>query len=287
MNKVNTFIVGAPKCATTSLYRYLNNHPDVFMSTPKEINYFSGDELKRQGLYYNEKVISDFHDYENIFKDANEKKVIGEASVSYLFYPDVPKKIYKYNKYAKIIIVLRDPIERAFSHYLMDERLGYVHVNLSSIFENKSDYPLYFQQYFELGLYYSQVARYFEEFGEDNVLVLLDSDLKEDINLVTHKLCVFLDVEYKDIFSGTKHNVYKEPKNRLIKLLYKTGALRRLFQKIMPRSIVVKIKNMIFSNAAKPKLDKEFQSVLLDYYNDDIHHLQKLIHRDLSIWTVQ
>ena len=151
MSKVNTFIVGAAKCATTSLYRYLANHPDVFMSTPKELNYFSATELKNQELYYNEKVISNLGDYEEIFHnaDADGKKILGEASVSYLFYPSVPKKIFEYNKNAKIIIILRNPIERAFSHYLMDERLGYVNIGFEEIFKSKDQNPLYFQQYFE------------------------------------------------------------------------------------------------------------------------------------------
>ena len=85
--KPNLFIVGAAKAGTTSLYHYLNEHPEIFMSVIKETNYFAYEEIKAQNLFYNEEHIITMEQYEHLFADAKDAKVAGEASVSYLFYP--------------------------------------------------------------------------------------------------------------------------------------------------------------------------------------------------------
>ena len=103
--KVDFFIVGAPKSGTTSLYHYLNQHSDINMSIVKEPNYFSAEELKRQDLYYKAKIISVIDEYNNLFERKKNNQLLGEASVSYLFYSDVAGKIKSYNPDAEIIIL--------------------------------------------------------------------------------------------------------------------------------------------------------------------------------------
>ena len=113
--KVDFFIVGAPKAGTTSLYHYLNQHPAIEMSRIKEPNFFSSKSLKESGTYYRSIIVDNQEDYHSLFNLGNEGVLFGDASVSYLFYNDVANKIKNYNHLAKIIIVLRNPIERAFS----------------------------------------------------------------------------------------------------------------------------------------------------------------------------
>ena len=110
MNKPNFFIVGAPKAGTTSLYHYLDQHPEVFMSQIKETNFFSIEEIKSQGLFYNEEKIKSLDQYLNLFKDVSNQKAIGEASVSYLFYNSVPTKIYKFNPESGFHKALKDDL---------------------------------------------------------------------------------------------------------------------------------------------------------------------------------
>src|SRR5689334_14600377 len=101
----NFFIVGAPKAGTTSLYHYLKQHPEVYMSPVKEPNYFSYEETVKQNLYHKEKGVGTFEEYSKLFASANGRhKAIGEASVSYLFYASVPEKIKKAVPHAKIVI---------------------------------------------------------------------------------------------------------------------------------------------------------------------------------------
>ena len=123
--KVDFFIVGAPKSGTTSLYHYLNEHFDVEMSSQKEPDFFSDESLQKQGMYYGRNRVDTIGKYNALF-EKEDVILRGEASVSYLYYEDVPKKIKEYNHDGKIIIILRNPIDRAFSHYLMDYRLGLI-----------------------------------------------------------------------------------------------------------------------------------------------------------------
>ena len=94
------------------------------MSIIKEPDFFSDIEIQEQGLYYGSSRINNITKYNSLFSDWIDESIIGEASVSYLFYPNVPQRIKIYNDNSKIIIMLRNPIERAFSHYLMDYRLS-------------------------------------------------------------------------------------------------------------------------------------------------------------------
>ena len=139
-NKPNFFIVGSAKSATTSIYNYLEKHKSVFMSPIKEPNFFSKDiefnsfrsEYKRDLRHNPTNVVINHsawidHDekYYSLFSKANSEKVIGEGSVSYLFSKLAPLEIYKENKDSKVLIILRNPIDRAYSHYLMNLKLGY------------------------------------------------------------------------------------------------------------------------------------------------------------------
>ena len=112
----NLFIVGAMKSGTTSLYEYLNVIPRIYMSPIKEPKYF---HMKGYGKEVNVKRISDKKNYLNLFEKVNTEKIIGEASPDYLFDPNSPRLIHKKVPNANIIICLRDPVERTFSHYLM------------------------------------------------------------------------------------------------------------------------------------------------------------------------
>lgn len=284
MNKANFFIVGAPKCATTSVYRYLNSHPFVFMSKPKEVNYFSAPDIMQQNLYYKESVINTRHDYDEIFINVGNELVVGDASVSYFYYPDVPARISEYNSDAKILIILRNPVERAFSHYLMDQRLGYVKASLEEVFYNQVRYPLHYQQYFHLSQYLQPIERYISQFGKDNVKIMIDTDIKTDAKSEFDELSDFLGIDRIEYDVSRQHNVYKQPINTLISLLYSSGSIRRILQKILPRTITTNLKQYLFSTGSKPVLDNILCKELYEYFENDISKLEGLINRDLSAW---
>lgn len=288
INIPNLFIVGAPKAGTTSLYHYLSHHPNVYMCPVKEPNYFSHEDIVRQELYYSEKGAADIERYSKLFIEATYQKIIGEASVSYLFYPNVPKKIKDTISDAKIIIILRNPIDRGFSHYLMDYRLGYINLSFEDIVYKTVNHKLlhlYYQQVVELGLYYHQVKRYLDTFGNKQVHIILNEDMRVDLPRVISSVCNFLGISSKN-FPKTekKHNVYQKPRNLLVRQLYSNITLRKSLKRILPSGLSDKFKNTFLIKEAKPLLPENTRLYLSDIYRDDIIKLSSLIDRDLSCW---
>ena len=285
--KVDFFIVGAPKAGTTSLYHYLNEHPEIVMSRQKETDYFSDEDLQKKGLYYGKNRINTLEKYHSLFQNADQKKT-GEASVSYLFYEDVPQKIKAYNSNGKIIIMLRNPVDRAFSHYLMDYRLGLISKSFESILENeKKDIKasLFYQQYIELGQYSEQVKRYIEKFGKENVTIIFYYDFKNHVVKEVQKVYEFLEVDSKYRAEiENKHNTYSMPKNNWIRLIYSFVSFRKILNRILPKRKVRKIKEKLFIKSKKPKLSDVLRARLINLYAHDIKQLEELLSVDLSQW---
>ncbi|MDB4476207.1 sulfotransferase [bacterium] len=284
-NLVNLFIVGAPKCASTTIYNYLGSHPSVFMSHPKELNYFSKEEIQRQELYYHAPIVKDMKDYEKLFKRADEYKIVGEGSVSYFIYEDVPGKIAEYNQDARIIIVLRNPVARSYSHYLMDRRLGYVkNKSFDLIFRNPKRFPNYFQQYFSMSKYSIPVNRYIEAFGRHRVKVILEDDIAAHHVSWQRELCDFLDLDHFITDLPLVSNSFKEPKNYFFSFLYQSALVRDMVRFIVPQFFARSLKKFVFSYKEKPVLDFEITSALYSFFRDDVLKLEKTLQRDLSSW---
>ncbi len=283
----NFFIVGAPKAGTTSLYHYLESHPDIYMSPIKEPNYFSYEEIIRQNLFYKETKVGNTEDYESLFNNVTTEKAVGEASVSYLFYESVPAKIKKLVPKARIIIMLRNPVERAFSHFAMDKRLGYVTMPFETIFENKSSAELsrlYYQQYIELGNYYPQIKRYVETFPPEQVKIFLLEDMKANTALFVKQLYKFLGVDENFIPDvSKKHNSNVAPRGKLMGKLYRKTTLRHRLRNLLPLPTVNFVKRVLFSTQletpSRPTVLK-----LKAYYKNDVKQLEQFLQRDLRAW---
>lgn len=279
--KCNFFIVGAPKCGTTTLARYLADNPKVCFSNPKEVNYFSASDIKAQNLYYSDAIIQNLDEYHRAFQPGPEAEVYGEGSVSYLFYPGVPEKIYEYNSAAKIIVMLRDPVDRAFSHYLMDFRLGYVKNTFEEVFRNRQSFPAHFQQYFLLGLYGEQIERYIARFGQDNVLILKDSELRDSPELTLDKVFSFLGVGSDGVAVGARsHNEYKAARNKIVEQFYKSHFMRVLMRRLLSRNLQSRLKSLLFTQKDKPVLGAEFRAELQEFYRADMERLSGIVGSD-------
>ena len=277
--KVNTFIVGAPKAGTTSLHYYLNQHPKICMSTVKEPNFFSAKEVRE--LYYNSKIIESTKDYNYLFQ--TDCKIKGESSVSYLFYPQVAKRIYEYNNDAKIIIMLRNPVHRLFSHFLMDTRLGLCSVSLKEIYEKREEYPLFFQQFFALGNYSEQIKKYEDIFDKSKILILLYDDLKSDTESLVNRVFSFLELEKTTIDFEIKNQMLT-PTNSFVSSLYKFRFIRKFIRFVLPHQLIDWIKKIFFNSKNKQELSSVESKMISNYYEDEITNLELLINADLSSW---
>lgn len=278
--KVNTFIVGAPKAGTTSLHFYLQQHPDVCMSEIKEPNYFTAHDVVN--LYYDVSPVNSEDWYHSIFAEPT-RRVVGEGSVSYLFYPEVAQKIYEYNPEARIIIILRNPVQRAFSHYLMDYRLGLCDISFEEILDNPAKYPHFYQQFIGLGKYHQQIKRYLDVFEHNQVKVMFYNDLKTDTNLFVDQVFSFLALTSIDVNMVVK-NKFKQPSSVIVAMLYQFKWLRSYLNTIFPKGLLLKIKSVLFKDSKKPKLDPSIKRKLSEIYKKDVAELSKLLSKDLSAW---
>ncbi|MBH83261.1 MAG: hypothetical protein CMP70_01125 [Flavobacteriales bacterium] len=281
--KVNTFIVGAPKTGTTSLYYYLNQHTNVCMSSIKEPNFFSAKEVN--SLFYKSQIVDDINEYHKLFSQ-NKKQIIGEASVSYLFFNEVPNRIYKYNPKAKIIILLRNPIERALSHYLMDFRLGFCSENFEDIIAQPEIFPQYHQQYLELGNYFLQLKRYLNVFNENQLSIVFYDDLKSNSQKVMKHIFSFLEIEFQDLDYSIQ-NSFLSPSNIFVSELYKFNSLRKIVKSLFPQPFLSLVKSIFFFNNSKPTFSDSIIKQLNAYYKSDIVELEKLLNKDLSKWDLK
>ncbi len=287
MKIVNFFIVGAPKAGTTSLYNYLNEYSEIEMSTIKEPNFFSDKALQDQKLYYQKKRIKTIEEYHALF-EKDGLVLRGEASVSYLFYNDVPKSIFKYNSSAKIIIMLRNPIDRAFSHYLMDYNLGLIKDSFDEIVYNlsKDDKAnLFFQQYIEVGQYTKQIKRYKKVFAKDNIYFVDYDDFKNETSTVVHNIAKFLGVSKNPNYDfSKKHNIYRRPRNVIISNIYSFPIVRQFLSRFLSDKFRYLFKNLLFQKDKKPKISYKTRDYLKQYFEHDIRLLSKLLNKDFTKW---
>ena len=285
--KVDFFIVGAAKAGTTSLYSYLNKHPEIEMSTIKEPDYFSNEFIEQQSLYYKKESIKSLNKYHSLYSDT-KNLIRGEASVSYLFYEKVPKKIFKYNSRSKVIIMLRNPSDRAYSHYLMDKRLGFVRESFENIVHKKSTHKnsaLFYQQYIELGQYSFQIKKYCDVFSKKNILIIDYDNFIYNSSEVLNKVCVFLNVENRSFSNTNKvYNKYTNASNKLVKVLYTFRFLREFIGNFFSESLKIKIQALFFTDEKKPTLNSEIQIYLKEYYKVELEKLSKLLNQNYSKW---
>lgn len=286
--KVDFFIVGAPKAGTTSLYHYLNEHPKISMSSIKEPNYFSHEELETQKLYYKSHTINSLDSYHNLFPTRDANFIYGEASVSYLFYKNVAEKIKTYNKNAKIIILLRNPIERAFSHYLMDARLGLISKSFESVvdcYEITSKNKLFYQQYIELGKYYDQISNYKRLFNDKNILIIDYEDFKNKTSLCVSNVFDFLQIDTSFMPNlDLTHNTFRKPKFTFIKNLYSSQSIRRVMNKLIPSKFKNNINQIVFDKEDKPILSQDLRERLKSIFKNDVNKLSDMLNKDFSKW---
>ncbi len=280
--KPNFLIVGAPKAGTTSLYAWLKQHPDACMSRVKEPHYF----LKKKGM-------TDWSEYLALFDGAAGKKAIGEASPSYLAMPESPAWIEEaLGRDVRIIILLREPVARAFSSYshrvmeglesipsfeaaLQRERAMLDRAELAG------ERPI---GYCQRGLYYEQVKRYLDRFGADRVRVYLFDDLTKNQAQTFADVCRFLGID--DTFRPRldPSNVSRLP--RSVALQCRLRQLRDA-SPLPPLRWVARagMRLNVQMGHEKRKLSPETRAWLRDYFHDDIQKLATLIGRDLTAWT--
>lgn len=260
MNKPNLFIVGAPKAGTTFLFHKLQNSKLFFFSRVKELNYFTHEDLAEKGSYYKDFRTATLKEYMRFYKNSNEEKYIVDSSVSNFAYPKAAQRIKEFNPNAKILIIIRNPILRAFSHYNMDKRMGYANQEIIKYISEPENYPNHYHQYIKNSLYHQNIINYINLFGEKNLHIMVLERLEEDLP----KLFDFLKIDYfEDINTTEKLNENKEAKNKIGQLIQHNRKLASKLKLIMPRSYINHLKKYLYKSAKKAQIEpQEYEAIL-------------------------
>jgi len=280
----NFFIVGAPRAGTTTLYEFLRRTPKVFMSSVKEPGYFSvsvNPDLKAS------KVIRDKNQYLKLFKKVKDEIAIGEATADYLWDPKSAKLIHEVVPKARIIIMLRDPVERAFSHYLLLLSIGSERVSFQAAIKNALEAkPDYSGRIIECGYYYEQVKRYLEIFGVEQVKVVIFEEFIQKVSNNVKGILEFLAVTSEPPKNVEEaQNVFTMPRTNLVNRVVSNSSLNRIRKKIFPRGLNPTLRKVFTKRTTKPQLSLNDKKILEDTYQKDVLKLQRLLGRTLP-WSL-
>ena len=296
MTMPNFLVIGAPKAGTTALYHYLKEHPQIYMSPVKEPKFFAleGKQIGFRGPGDLKKdYVMDIEAYFALFNNVSHEVAIGEASPGYLHSPQAPERIRHYIPDARLIAIIRDPVERAYSHFLslvrqdlepLTDFTQAMEAEEERICNNWSPRWLYKQR----GFYYAQLKRYFDLFDRSQIRVYLHEDFKTNSLGVLQDIFRFLDVD--DTFvpdTSEKHNATYIHRNKVLhKLLKEQNPIKSILKPLLSSQLRQGIKaNLINLNISKrPQLQPKVREQFIEKYREDILKLQELIQRDLSTW---
>ncbi|MEM9539150.1 MAG: sulfotransferase [Cyanobacteria bacterium P01_E01_bin.42] len=291
--KLPTFlIIGVEKSGTTSIYNYLKQHPQVYMSPLKETNFLERDWEDNKNA--RKARIITIEAYEELFKDVTDEIAIGEASPNYLFhYKTSTPKIEQYLPDVKMMAILRHPIQRAYSDYLMHIRDA---INIGQVKTLSEQVKTSGNSSFTLrkGLYYEPVKYFFDRFGRDRVQIYLYDDLSQNSEAFMQEIYRFLEVDTRFQTDTSKRaQTAAVPKNQFLNRLIKTknpvrSAIASSLKLVFSQEMRENIRNTLIRFNSQDKgaipLTPEEKQMLQDYYREDILKLQDLLNRDLSAW---
>ncbi len=292
----NFFLIGAAKCGTTSVASYLDQHPDVFVSKPKEPNFFSfepgstpmctgpGDPQRLYELLLKYSVTSPT-EYAALFKNAEGKQAIGEASVRYLYEPHTAARLAGYAPDAKLIVLLRDPVDRLHSHYHMNVRQHIEPLTLADAIDAEDQRVTqgwgWDWHYQRVGLYGKQLQEVYEHFDRSQVLVLFHADLQQQPEATMRSIFVHLGVspDFEPDFSR-RAMVGHTPRWRGLRHLVRDENLvKTVAKRVIPSSIR---KSFVAWSEAQnrqpiPQMDRPLREKVAAYFTEDRQHLAELL----------
>lgn len=301
--KPDFLIIGAPRSGTTYLARNLENHPSIAIASSKEdpfandLHYFDintpkGMENYRRGVEW----------YFQQFQHIPDNILVGEKTADYLVDPDSPKLIKDLLPEIKLIAILRDPIERAQSHFWHSKHRLPTGLSLSDLAQQGRDENGVWV--LESGFYSRQLERYFQHFDRKQILILFHEDIQSSPNQTLQTICEFLGVEgsinFKDAFSKINSgsssaistfmaqvgNLLKRKSPRLYRALI-NGPFSRMTKILLQTFRGKKVRSTTHQSpeSAYPELDEATRQKLYELYKPDIERLSEIVGRDLmKVW---
>ncbi|TAK12079.1 MAG: hypothetical protein EPO32_09875 [Anaerolineae bacterium] len=297
-------LIGAIKSATTSLFLTLEQHPRVFRSPVKEANFFNlvgtAAPPERGRGESPVRFISSLDDYTAIFAPAGESQLVGEGTPTYLQNPYAAQQIANYVPQARLIAILRNPIDRAYSHYLMDagqlkESRGFeevIHAELAGFGGQPAPEgpPPLQTGYLYTGLYWHHLQTYHRLLPAAQLKTILFEDFAHHRDETLKDLCVHLGIDPHFAFGPSQRIMesYSVRQAGVMGLLKRVRA-GRLLRRIFPQRVARKIRSAGLSQLTeKPKpMPNAARAALLEFYRPEIVRLQNLLGRDLGGWLAE
>ena len=291
----NFLIAGAPKSGTTSLFYYLRQHPDIYLPVRKELHYFSYEYLEKSSNGPGDKQIllslcSTRAEYESHYADVGDERMIGEVSPSYLYYSAVRERIQIELGKIKIIIILRNPIEKAHSQYMHmvrdnRETLSFYDALMTEQERINSEWSDIWR-YAESSLYSKRIKEYISLFGAGNIKIILFDDFTSRTDEIMRDLFEFLNVDPEFVCETEKtYNRTGVSKSKIVSEFFgKSNLIKTIAKKIIPERIRLPIRLAILdiNTGKKPLIDPESQKYLRDYFGDDVEELEGLLETRLN-----
>lgn len=298
----NFVVTGAPRCGTTSLHYYLQRHPDICISTIKEPNFFifdaEGDTDVEEPAILRKSVRTEA-DYRKLFP-RNGESAVGEVSPIYLYLRGAPQRIRDVCGPVRIVNVVRDPVDRAWSHFVHavriedpDEAAAEFERTVRAEMACGTGYAPYRTRthLLRLGRYHEQLERYRAVFGDDRMLTVLAEDLDADTTGTLATITRFLGVaDGHDLGTEERANKSGVSRNGATAQLRKAiGAVQPSLKRVLPPSTVGKlarVRDRIVNRSieAVPPVPAALRADLVEWLRDDVERLQTALDRDLGDW---
>ena len=280
----NLFLAGVPKCGTTALAVMLSGCPEIFYPGEKELNYYSRDYVEK--LYYeNQIIIRTKEKYEKLYARGAKYKYRMDGSISYFNSDAAIASIRNESPDAKVILVYRNPVRRAFSHFLMDSTSGYIkNISFSELIRGDFDkdcssFSIAYSQIVDLGYYHKLTVPWIEAFGSENLFLTSLSDIKERPESVIAEIGEFLNISLGAL-KLTSVNESSVPKSPFVSSLYKSK-IRKYLRHLLSENIRYKLKEKYFVKRAPEYMSDDDKLYLQKKYRNDSRQFETLIGFDI------
>lgn len=290
----NFFVVGAQKCGTTALQKYLVKHPEIFLPKQKETKFFVDDKRYAKGIAY----------YENeYFTSCRNYRAVGEIDPDYMYFDQALERIEQHIPIrpakTKFVFLLRNPIDRAFSHYLMTYRRGIERLSFEDAVDKEKDRinggyheKMHFS-YVSRGFYYRQIMRFLDLVDRRQILLLLAEEFKSNKKESLEKVQAFIGVssDYLPANLDQQYHVASVPKSMtLLNRLNEQGLEKKLVRLLLPskkfrQRLRRRIIDLNLTTQHELKISDEMRQKLANIYAEENFKLQQLLGKDLSHWS--
>lgn len=278
--KPNFLGVGAERSGTTTLFNLLRQHPDIYLPPVKQPHFFDRDERYEKGLGW---YLGKF------FSKAGKEKAVGEITPAYMAFDCVPERIKKtLGGDIKLIFLLRNPADRAYSHYWMHKARGIKDSSFEELVNSQRPEEV---DCIKRSFYRKEVKRFLKYFPKENMLFLVFEEFIKDMPSAVSQVFSFLGVK-KEV--RVDYDVFKrpswEPKLKFVNdflesSFYKGSLLEKMARIIVPsEALRERIRTLNQRPVKKPEMKEETRKRLVKIYREDVGELEKIINRDLSLW---